>query len=112
VERASRRPSQRDHDGHGDGSGAIAPPIAQSRQREPDDDGDPSQARRIAKCSASAASAWLLVSPRRAMQRKRAPEVHGDIDQQHDEGMAEIVGGGAPSRRWLQDATRMPPEST
>ena len=65
-----------------------------------------------AKCSASAASAWLLVSraarcSARARQKFTAISISSTTN-----GIAEIVGGGAPSRRRLQDSTRMPPAST
>ena len=38
-----------------------------------------------AKCSASAASAWLRGLARGTVQRPRPPEIHGDVDHQHDE---------------------------
>ena len=65
-----------------------------------------------AKCSASAASAWLLVSravrcSARARQKFTAISITSTTN-----GIAESVGGGAPSRRRLQDSTRMPPAST
>jgi hypothetical protein len=65
-----------------------------------------------AKCSASAASAWLRVSravrcSARARQKFTAISITSTT-----KGIAESVGGAAPSRRRLQDSTRMPPAST
>ena len=84
MERASRRPSTRDQDRDADRGGGIAPGIAQSRQRKSDDDGDRSEhvggeMQRVGR------QRLALGVARGAMQRPGAPEIHRDIDQQHDE---------------------------
>ena len=65
-----------------------------------------------AKCSASAASAWLLVSRAARCSARARQKLTTISTSSTTNGIAESVGGGAPSRSRLQAATRMPPAST
>ena len=75
---------QRDHHGDADGGGGVAPGIAQPGQRQPDDDGD--RAEHVGgKMQRVGGQRLAFGVARGAMQRPGAPEIHGDVDQQHDE---------------------------
>ena len=77
------QPQQRDHNGNRNGGGGIAPPVAQSGERKPDDDGN--RAKHVGgEMQRIGGQRLALGIARSAMQRKGAPQVHGDIDQQHD----------------------------
>ena len=65
-----------------------------------------------AKCSASASSAWLLVSSAVRCSARARQKLTAISTTRTTNGTAESVGGGAPSRRWLQACTTMPPAST
>ena len=49
---------------------------------------------------------------RGAVQRPRPPQIDRISSSSTANGMIEIAGGGVPSRRRPQAATRMPPAST
>ncbi len=85
MERASRRPRSGDHDGDRDRGGSVAPPIAEAGERKPDDDGDRAKhvGGEMQRVGGQRLASGLARGP---MQRARPPEIHGDVDQQHDEG--------------------------
>ncbi len=84
MERASRRPSTEIRTATADRGGGIAPGIAEPGEGKADDDGE--RAEHVGgKMQRVGGQRLALGVARGAMQRPRAPEIHGDIDHQHDE---------------------------
>ena len=98
VERASRKPSSAIMTATAIAAAASPQAIAEADSARPMMTAiEPSTSE--AKCSASAASAWLLVS-RAARCSARARQKFTAISTSSTtNGIAEIVGGGAPSRK-------------
>ena len=84
FDRGARQPQaeQRDHHRHADRRRGVAPGIAQPGQRKPEDDGD--RAEHVGgKMQGIGGQRLAPGVARGAMQRPGAPEVDGDVDQQH-----------------------------
>ena len=87
-----------DHHGYRDRGRRIAPPEAESCESEAGDDGEGAEhvGGEMQRIGGQRLAARLA---RGTVQGARAPEIHGDVDDEHDKGIAEMVGGGVPSRR-------------
>src|SRR5262245_29734540 len=73
------------HHGNRDGSHRVAPPEAEACEDKTGDDGKRAEhvGGKMQRIGRERLAARL---PRGAMQRPGAPEVHGDVDDKHDEG--------------------------